>query len=77
MELLRFDALCQIDLGIENPLVSAECLSHGRAGRIDDHRYSPGRLLQDPQRLPAERRFDGVSQRLIDARRGHQAAATL
>jgi hypothetical protein len=48
MELLRFNTLAEIDLRIENPLVTAEWLSQGRTGGIDYHRYASGRLLQDP-----------------------------
>jgi hypothetical protein len=35
MELLRFDASRQIDLGIEDALIPADRVSQGRAGRID------------------------------------------
>ena len=63
MELLRFDALRQVDVGVEDPLVPAERLAQGRAGRIEDYRDPLGRLFQDPQRFPAEGRFDGLPQR--------------
>src|SRR5262249_45933240 len=71
MELLRFDAVGQIDLGVENPLVPAERVSQGRASRVEHYRDPPGRLLQDAYRPPAEGRFDGVPERSVEARRGH------
>src|SRR5262249_3004733 len=70
MELLRFDAVGQIDLGVENPLVPAERVSQGRASRVEHYRDPPGRLLQDAYRPPAEGRFDGVPERSVEARRG-------
>src|SRR5262249_31786767 len=72
VELLWFHALRQIDIGIENALVLAECVSQRRAGRIEYHRNPSGRLLQDPQGLLAEALFDGLPQRLINARGSHQ-----
>jgi hypothetical protein len=42
MELLRFDALREIDVGIEDTFIPAERVSHGCAGRIEHHRDPSG-----------------------------------